>query len=50
MTNRKNPNVKTVTGKVKIIKMGRTIILMIESKKLALIAAAKPSNTKLSEK
>ena len=41
ITNRKSPNVKTVTGNVKIIKIGRTSIFKMERVKLAPIAAPK---------
>lgn len=42
MTKRNNPSDKIVTGKVKIIKNGRTNIFKIDSKKLAPIAAPNP--------
>lgn len=40
--NKKKPNVNTVTGRVKIIKTGFTIKLMIDRSKLARMAALIP--------
>ena len=42
MTNRNNPSVKTVTGRVKIIMIGFTRMFRIESMKLAPTAAPNP--------
>ncbi len=39
ITNKKNPNVNTVTGKVKMIRTGFKIVLIIASSTLAKMAA-----------